>query len=177
MKKRAIVVVAVVMMSALVGVAQGDAQGVTQEIETVNLSDGRDLGVGIQVDFPFGGLVSTRYWFDPTLGLEGIIFLWGDAGDLEGSLTARMLYRIADAPVVDFYGAIGASMPFSSYGYGFDPIILSAAGGIEFGFRSAPSLAWNIEFGISVSAYGDIQMLFGTGVHFYFFDVGEEGED
>jgi hypothetical protein len=141
-----------------------------QEPEIVNLSEDRELGVGIQLDFPFGGLISTRYWFEPTFGLEGILFLWSDGGDVEGMATGRALYRIADAPVVDFYGAAGVTIPFSSTVYGLEPFILSAAGGIEFGLRFAPSLAWNIEFGFSLSGMGEVQMLFGTGIHFYFLE-------
>lgn len=166
--KKTIVILVVVLLGTLAAFAQDGAP------EPVNLSEGRELGVGIQLDYPFGGLISTRYWVEPAFGLEGILFLWGYEGDVEGSLTARTLFRIADAPVVDFYGAVGATLPFSSYGYGMRPIILSVAGGIEFGFRFAPSLSWNIEFGISISGAGDLEMLFGTGIHFYFL-TPEEG--
>ena len=160
MNKKAIVILVVLFVGAL--------SVVGQEAETVNLSEDRTLGLGIQLDFPFGGLISARYWLEPTFALEGIVFLWGYEGDIEGTVTARGLYRIADAAVVDFYGAAGATLPFSSYGYGLEPIILSIAGGIEFGFRSAPSLAWNIEFGFSYAADGSLGMLFGTGIHFHF---------
>lgn len=151
-----------VLALSLVGVAQEGAAG---EEET-NLSADRALGVGMQLDFPFGGLLSGRYWLSPDLAGESILFLWGDAGDVEGAVTLRMLYRIADRPVVDFYGAIGGSVPFSPYGW--EPVYLSAVGGIEFGFRSAPSLAWNIEFGVAYSTDGELSMVFGTGIHFYF---------
>ncbi len=164
MRKIAVGVLAVLLACGLVGLAQEiDPAG-----DAVNLSDGRGLGVGMQLDFPFGGLISTRYWMEPSFGLEGILFVWGYDGDVEGAFTARTLYRIADAPFVDFYGVAGATIPFSTYDDYADPIILSVAGGIEFGFRLAPSLAWNIEFGFSVSSEGDLQMVFGTGIHFYF---------
>jgi len=168
MKKTAFIVLATVLVSALLVNAQ--------EPEIVNLSEERGLGVGIQLDFPFGGLISTRYWLEPSFGLEGILFLWSDGGSSEGMVTARMLYRIADAPIIDFYGAGGVTIPFSSYVYGPEPFILSAAGGIEFGFRFAPSLAWNIEFGFSFTGLGELQMLFGMGIHFYFLK-GEDAAD
>lgn len=143
--------------------------GVAQESGTdSNLSDGRALGVGVEVGFPFGGLVSSRYWLNSAFGVEGILFLWGDAADVEGTLTARALYRIADASVVDFYGVAGATVPISAGGFGDDSIALAAGGGIEFGFRFAPALAWNLEFGLSIRTNGELGMLFGTGVHFYF---------
>ncbi|MGB2982770.1 MAG: hypothetical protein WBC63_02780 [Candidatus Bipolaricaulia bacterium] len=157
-----------VLVAVLVGCLTCLAQNGEPVSDAANLSEGRELGVGIQLDFPFGGLISARYWFETEFGLEGILMLWGYDGDIEGTFTGRTLYRIADASVVDFYGVVGATLPFSSYDYGFGPIIVSAAGGIEFGFRSAPSLAWNIEFGVSISGDGDLQMVFGTGIHFYF---------
>jgi hypothetical protein len=164
MRWGAIGVLMVVVASALACVAQE----VGPTADAINLSEGRGLGVGMQLDFPFGGLISTRYWFETSFGVEGILMMWGYDGDIEGIFTGRTLYRIADASVVDFYGVAGATIPFSSYGYGLGPIIVSAAGGIEFGFRSAPNLAWNIEFGLSISGDGDLQMVFGTGIHYYF---------
>jgi hypothetical protein len=122
--------------------------------------------VGIQVDFPWGGLISGRYWLSPSIGAEGVLFVWGDVNGYEGSTTARALFRVADAAVVDFYVATGVTIPFSTYGE--NRALFSAAGGIEFGFRFAKNLAWNIEFGISYSSQGEMQMVFGTGVHFYF---------
>jgi hypothetical protein len=172
MRKLLILGFALLAIGALPALAQeGDAAA------NVNLSSGRTLGIGMQLDFPFGGLISSRYWVEPVWGLEGILFLWGGEGETEGTLTARVLYRIADAPVVDFYGGGGVTFPFSSYGYATGPMILSAAGGIEFGFRFAPSLAWNIEFGFSGSLDGDLSMLFGTGIHFYFLPSSEGDVD
>ena len=162
MRGKGILIVAVVLACSLAGLAQEDAA----PDEGLNLSADRMLGVGMQLDFPFGGLLSGRYWFSPLLGVEGIVFLWGNAGDVEGTVTARALYRIADRPVSDFYGVVGASVPISPYGW--ESLYLSAAGGIEFGFRSAPSLAWNIEFGVAYSTDGELAMVFGTGIHFYF---------
>ena len=160
------IVAVVVVLASVIACAAQDV-----ETEPVNLSADRGLGVGMQLDFPMGGLISTRYWVEPSFGIEGILFVWGYDGDVEGTLTVRSLYRIADAPVVDFYGVVGATIPFSTYGYGPSAILVSAAGGIEFGFRFAPNLAWNIEFGISVSGEADLQMVFGTGIHFYFLDT------
>jgi len=152
----------VLLVSALVGLGQ---DGGPPE-ETIDLSTDRELGVGIQVDFPFGGLLSCRYWIGPRFGGEMILFFWGTAGGTEGTMTVRVLSRIADRPIVDFYGALGASFPISPYGW--DPAIFSAVGGIEFGFRLAPALAWDIEFGLAYATDGEIGMVFGVGVHFYF---------
>lgn len=141
-------------------------QDETATVVAENLSEHRTLGVGIQVDSPWGGLISARYWFSPSVAAEGVVFLWGEPGWIEGSATGRILLRIMDAPVVDFYAAAGATLPFSPYGE--TEIVFSGVGGIEFGFRFAPSLAWNIEFGMAYSTLGNIQMVIGTGIHFYF---------
>jgi hypothetical protein len=156
------VLIVLVAVCSLSIAAQEDAVSA----EDLNLSIERTLGVGMQLDFPFGGLLSARYWFSPDWAGEAILFLWGDGGDVEGTITGRALVRIADRPVVDFYGVVGASVPITSYGW--ETVYLSAAGGIEFGFRSAPSLAWNIEFGIAYATHGEMGMVFGTGIHFYF---------
>jgi len=162
MRIKATLFLIAILMCSVAGLAQED----TASADELNLSIERTLGVGMQLDFPFGGLLSARYWFSPDLAGEAILFLWGGGGEVEGTITARALVRIADRPVVDFYGAVGASVPITSYGW--ETIFLSAAGGIEFGFRFAPSLAWNIEFGIAYATDGELGMVFGTGIHFYF---------
>jgi len=131
-----------------------------------NLSDNRSFGFGVQVGLPVGGLVSARYWFNPTVAVEGIIFAWGDANDYFGVFSGRVLYKLSDRPTVDFYVASGATFPFSRYGH--DPVLFSAAGGIEFNFAFARNLAWNIEFWGTMSSAGNLTMAIGTGIHFYF---------
>ena len=172
MKRRILGGAMLTMALLLVGIVGATAQ----EAETINLSEDRGFGLGVQIDYPFGGLISARHWLETSFGFEGIVFFWGYEGDLDGAFTARTLYRIADAPIVDFYVAAGASLPFSTYGY-TGPIILSVAGGMEFGFRFAPSLAWNIEFGVSVAGDGTLDMLFGTGIHFYFLDAATQDRE
>lgn len=131
-----------------------------------NLSAGRSLGIGMEVGFPWGGLISGRYWFDSSLGAEAIIFAWGDRYSYSGIFTGRVLYKLSDTPTVDFYVAGGASLPFSIVGT--ETMIFSLAGGIEFNFAFARNFAWNVEFGGTVSAVGDLTMAIGTGIHFYF---------
>ena len=156
-----LLLVAVVALSFVV-TAQEDAA-----LEPLpNLSAERTAGVGMQLDFPIGGLLSAQYWVSDQWGGEAIVFLWGYSGDIEGMFTARGLYRVADRPVVDFYTAFGVTQPIEPYGW--EPMIFSLAGGIEFGFQFAPALAWNIEFGMAYGLNGELSMLFGTGIHFYF---------
>ena len=158
-------VLGLILLVVVLSVAAA-AQEAAMSEAGANLSVERTVGVGMQLDFPFGGLLSARTWFSNGLGAEAILFFWGYSDDLEGTITARALYRIADRSVVDFYTAFGATQPFEPYGW--EPLVLSLAGGIEFGFQFAPALAWNIEFGMAYGLNGELSMLFGTGIHFYF---------
>lgn len=129
-----------------------------------NLSLDRGIGLGLQADFPFGGLLSARYWAGPRLGVEGVFFVMGSESDLSGTATGRVLYRAVDSDAVDFYLALGASFPFSAYGG--EPVVFSGVGGIEVAFSR--HFAWNVEFGLAASTTGQISTAFGTGLHFYF---------
>ena len=131
--------------------------------ESMNVSEERAWGIGMQAGFPYGGLISVRSWLSPTLGAEGIVFLSGGAYSMEGTITARGIFRASDAKLVDFYVAAGGTLPFRQR-----TLILSVLGGIEFGFRLASALAWNIEFGASYSLDGEFTMAVGTGLHYYF---------
>ncbi len=151
----------VVLVAFCLVLLLGSAQIVAQE--SVNVSDGRTWGIGMQVGLPYGGLISVRSWLSPTLGVEGILFASGGVYNLEGTLTARALYRVSDTDTTDFYVAAGGTLPLESR-----TLTVSVIGGIEFGFRLAPLLAWNIEFGASYALDGDFNMAVGTGLHYYF---------
>ncbi len=129
-----------------------------------NLSADRTVGIGLQADFPWGGLLSARYWATPLLGGEVVVFVLGDGFDLSGTVTGRFLYRAVDSDKVDFYLAAGASVPFSAYGGG--ATVFSGVGGIEVNFSRR--FAWNVEFGLAASTTGTVSTAFGTGLHFYF---------
>jgi len=150
----------------LAATAIGVAQDVEVAEETDNLSEGRSFGVGMQLDYPIGGLISGRYWFTPEVGAEGIVFFWGEPGIFDGIATARVLFRVSDTPAVDFYVATGASIPFAQRQE--NDAIFSGVGGIEFSFPFARNLAWNVEFGATVSTWGEVTMAIGSGIHFYF---------
>jgi len=158
---RALVVI-LILTTAILALGVG---GFSQDVVD-NLSEGRSLGVGIQIGFPWGGLISTRYWFDSSTAVEGIFFAWKERSDYTGVITGRVLYKISDRPTVDFYVVGGATLPFSSYGT--QTAIFSAAGGIEFNLAFARNLALNVEFGGAMSSEGSFIMEIGSGIHFYF---------
>jgi hypothetical protein len=138
------------------------AASATEPLE--NLSEGRAFGLGLQGEFPWGGLLSARYWATERWGVEGVFFVLADGGDVSGIATARALYRAVDAATVDFYVAAGPSFQLSLHGG--EPIIGSLVGGIEINFSRG--FAWNVEFGLAANTLGQVWTAFGTGIHFYF---------
>ncbi|MEW5826635.1 MAG: hypothetical protein AB1778_07365 [Candidatus Bipolaricaulota bacterium] len=150
-----------VLCLACVGAAQ---DAVAVEAPNENLSLERGFGLGLQAGFPWGGLVSARYWATERFGIEGVGFVLVNDGETAGVLTARGLFRAVDAASVDFYLAGGVSFRFTSFGS--PPPLAMVVGGIEINFSQR--FAWNVEFGLSATAYGEIWTTFGTGLHFYF---------
>ena len=157
MKRLLVTVLALCVACSLVAAAQeGAAAG-------ENLSLDRSFGIGIQAEFPWGGLISLRYWATESFGFEGVFFVLANDGETSGVVTARGLYRAVDAASVDFYVAAGASFSLSAYA---NPPLGMVVGGIEVSFSDR--FAWNVEFGLSATVYGEIWTTFGTGIHFYF---------
>ncbi len=152
-----LILISIILAATVGGLAQDTSE---------NLSEDRGLGLGMQVGFPWGGLLSARYWFDESIAVEGIVFAWGESPDYSGVLTGRMLYKVSDRPTVDFYVVGGATFPFSSHG--LNTILFSVAGGIEFNLAFANNLAINVEFGVAASTEGSFVMEIGSGIHFYF---------
>ncbi|MEW5826203.1 MAG: hypothetical protein AB1778_05170 [Candidatus Bipolaricaulota bacterium] len=77
--------------------------------EGAHLTLDRSLGLGIQAEFPWGGLISLRYWTTQCLGVEAVAFVLSNDGETSAILTARGLYRAVDA-------SGGASFRISSLG-------------------------------------------------------------
>jgi hypothetical protein len=153
--------VALLIVSASALAQEVQAASATEQLD--NLSAGRSFGIGIQAEFPWGGLISLRYWATDWLGFEGVFFVLSNDGETSGIVTARALYRAVDAAAVDFYVAGGASFQLSAYA---NPALGSLVGGIEINFSQR--FAWNVEFGLSATIYGEVWTTFGTGIHFYF---------
>ena len=126
---------------------------------TADLSDGRTLGSGFQVDFPVFYGASMRFWFYrlDLLAVEVIAF----GSDLEYDelleATVRGLCKFYDSVVTDLYGAVGMT-------YKYDILIPHVALGVEVSLSS--EIAVNFEAGISV-VWGDTVPFLGGGVHFY----------
>lgn len=164
LNRRTVRVLVLVVLTALSLVASSQEAPTAAATAAADLSAGRSLGLGIQAEFPWGGLLSARYWATERLGVEAVAFVLSNDGETAAILTARGLYRAVDASGVDFYVAGGASFRLSSTGGA--PAIGILVGGIEINFSRR--FAWNVEFGLSATAYGEIWTTFGTGIHFYF---------
>jgi len=163
MKCRQVVffLVAALLMASTTALAQ-DASAATVN-QPVNLSAGRTFGLGIEAEYPWGGLISLRYWATDAIGFEGVFFVLSNDGETSGIVTARALYKAVDAAGVDFYIAGGASFQISTSA---NPATGILVGGIEINFGR--HFAWNVEFGLSATVYGEAWTTFGTGIHFYF---------
>ncbi len=164
MNRRFVAAMAIVALVALSFATLGqEAPAPGAALASDNLSAGRSFGLGIQAEFPWGGLISLRYWATELFGFEGVFFVLSNDGETSGIATARALYRAVDAAAVDFYVAAGASFQLSAFA---NPALGTLVGGIEINF--SPRFAWNVEFGLSATLYGEVWTTFGTGIHFYF---------
>lgn len=133
-----------------------------------DLSDGRGLGTGFQVDYPVFYGLSLRYWLYKLdfFGIEVIGYLT-ESGDEWHSdeiteLTVRGLLKFFDREVTDLYVAVGVT--YKSYWY--EPIV-HIAGGLEWSISR--NIAFNFEVGVAADFSGaNLVPFVGGGLHFYF---------
>ena len=125
-----------------------------------DLSDGRGLGTGFQVDFPLFYGASMRFWFyDLDLfGVEVIAFGSEDYHEEFFEATVRGLGKFFDSRVTDFYVAVGLT-------YKYYMLIPHVALGMEISVSN--ETAFNLEAGVGVYGNSTIPFL-GGGMHFYF---------
>ena len=83
------------------------------------LNQGADVVVRYEGEYTTLELLNTieRYGLDEERlkRIEGIAFIWGSVSDFNSFLTTRVLYRLSDTDVVDFYLALGGMVHFSSH--------------------------------------------------------------
>ena len=135
-----------------------DANG--GEVEEVNLYP--RYGFGAQFVAPLGG-ISSRVWLNSRFGLEGDAVIWRSRwSGLGGMVSSRVLYKVVDREIADFYLAGGAG-----YDIGSETISGMGTGGISIEVFSS-SLKINLEFGMQAQSDGYFNMTFGSGFHYYF---------
>ena len=123
-----------------------------------------EFGFGSQFVYPSGGL-SSRVWLTSRLGGEFNAILWSDSfTGVNGTVSLRLLSKLSDGDVVDFYVAAGSA-------YNFDPnysrISFVGTGGISFRIFS-DSFRLNLEFGMQGQGVDRFGPTFGSGFHYYF---------
>jgi len=125
-----------------------------------DLSDGRALGTGFQVDFPLFYGASMRFWFYDLdmFGIEVIAFGSDLDYDAIVETTVRGLGKFYDSRVTDFYIAVGVT-------YKYSLLVPHVALGVEVSISS--EIAVNFEVGVGATG-GDTIPFLGGGVHFYF---------
>ena len=125
-----------------------------------DLSDGRALGTGFQVNFPLFYGASMRFWFYDLdmFGIEVIAFGSDLYHEEVFETTVRGLGKFYDARVTDFYVAVGVT-------YKYFTLVPHVALGMEVSISS--EIAVNFEVGVGVVG-NDTYPFLGGGVHFYF---------
>lgn len=129
-----------------------------------DLSQNRALGIGLQAPCAF----SFRFWLTEGFGLEANAFLISTGDFTIGCLAAKMLLRLADTDIFDFYAVLWANLHLGDYA---QPSIADVAllGGMELSIL--PSLAINLEFGQAIffePTRVSFQPTFSLGLHYYF---------
>jgi hypothetical protein len=136
-----------------------------QELPSNDLSQYRTVGIGLQAPC----VISFRYWLTEGFGLElnGFVISMGDF--TSGCVAGKVLLRLADTDVFDFYTIFEMNLHIGEYWGGPSVGDVALKGGMELSIL--PSLAINLEFGEAV--------LFGPGgvsatpavslgLHYYF---------
>ena len=121
-----------------------------------------EYGFGAQFVAPLGG-ISSRVWLNPRFGLEGDAVFWRTRwSGLGGTISSRVLYKLVDREIADFYLAGGG-------GYNIDSNRVSGlgTGGISIKLFSS-NFHVNLEFGMQAGSDGYFGMSFGSGFHYYF---------
>lgn len=129
-----------------------------------DLSQNRALGIGLQAPCAF----SFRFWLTEGFGLEANAFLISTGDFTIGCLATKMLLRLADTDIFDFYAVLWANLHLGDYAR---PSIADVAllGGMELSIL--PSLAINLEFGQAIffePTRVSFQPTFSLGLHYYF---------
>ncbi|MFN4218453.1 MAG: hypothetical protein ACK4HB_04125 [Candidatus Bipolaricaulia bacterium] len=138
---------------------------VAQELPAKDLSQYRTVGIGLQAPC----VISFRYWLTEGFGLElnGFVISMGDF--TSGCVAGKVLLRLADTDIFDFYSVFEANLHIGEYWGGPSVGDLALKGGMELSIL--PSLAINLEFGEAllfgpggVSATPAVSL----GLHYYF---------
>ncbi|MCS7197942.1 MAG: hypothetical protein NZ930_04590 [Candidatus Bipolaricaulota bacterium] len=143
----------------------GYAHAAVAQEPSPDLSQDRTLGIGLQAPCIF----SFRYWLTEGFALElnGFVISIGDF--TSGCVASKMLARLADTGVFDFYVIFEGNLHIGEY-WG-EPSVgdIALKAGME--LSVLPSLAINLEFGEAVffgPAGVSASPAISLGLHYYF---------
>ncbi len=120
------------------------------------------FGVGSQYIHPGGG-ISSRLWLNSRFGVEGNAILWSSTQTgVKGTGSLRLLAKLADGEIADFYLAGGGV-----YNLGSRNLTAVGTGGISLRVLT-DHFRVNLEFGMEGRSLDRFGMSFGSGFHFYF---------
>ena len=129
-----------------------------------DLSQGRTVGVGLQAPC----VISLRFWLMKNFALEANAFVISMGGFTSGCAAGKVLLKLADTDIFDFYTVFEANLHIGDYWVG-GVADIALKGGMELSIL--PSLAINLEFGEAfffgpegVGATPAVSL----GIHYYF---------
>lgn len=139
---------------------------VAQETLQSDLSHYRSVGIGLQAPC----VISFRYWLSESLALEANAFVFSTGDFTSGCVAGKVLLRLADTDIFDFYALFEANLHIGEYWGSPSVGDIALKGGMELSIL--PSLAINLEFGEAVifGQAGDVDAspAVSLGIHYYF---------
>lgn len=136
-----------------------------QEPPSNDLSQNRTIGIGLQAPC----VISFRYWLTEGFALElnGFVVSMGDF--TSGCIAGKVLLRLADTNIFDFYALFEANLHIGEYWGERSVGDIALKGGMELSIL--PSLALNLEFGEAL-IFGPDRLnatpAVSLGLHYYF---------
>jgi len=144
-----------------------------QEPPSKDLSQYRTVGIGLQAPC----VISFRYWLTEGFALElnGFVVSMGDF--TSGCVAGKVLLRLADTDIFDFYALFEANLHIGEYWGERSVGDLALKGGMELSIL--PSLALNLEFGEAL-IFGPDHLsatpAVSLGLHYYFVRTSQPAE-
>lgn len=130
-----------------------------------DLSQNRTLGIGLQAPC----VISFRFWLTEGFALEANAFVISLRGFTSGCAAGKVLLRLADTDIFDFYALFEANIHIGEYWGERSVGDIALKGGMELSIL--PSLAINLEFGeafIFAPTGFSATPAISLGVHYYF---------
>lgn len=137
----------------------------TAQESSKDLSQNRTIGIGLQAPC----VISFRYWLTEGFALElnGFVISMGDF--TSGCVASKVLLRLADTNIFDFYALFEANLHIGEYWGERSVGDIALKGGMELSIL--PSLALNLEFGQAL-IFGPDRLnatpAVSLGLHYYF---------